>query len=89
MAVMVIAEVPNQTQAGYDGMLAALEGALKAAPGFLMHYSYPAGDGWRVAEIWESSKQAADFFARHVHPMLPPGVKPQRSVQDLHSFVKG
>ena len=88
MAVMMIAEVPNQTQAGYDGLLAALEGALRAAPGFLMHSAYPTADGWRAIEIWETSKHCNDFFARHVHPILPPGIKPQRSVHELHSLVK-
>jgi hypothetical protein len=88
MAVMVIADVPNQTQAGYDGMLSALEGVLKAAPGFLMHSAHATSDGWRVFEIWESSQHASDFFARHVHPNLPPGIKPRRSVQELHVLVK-
>ena len=88
MAVMIIAEVANQTQQGYDGMLSMLEGGIKQAPGFVMHSAHPTEGGWRVIEIWESSKQASDFFAQFVHPNLPPGIKPKRTVQELHSLVK-
>ena len=37
MAVLVTAEVPGQTQQGYDGMLSVLESAIKQAPGFILH----------------------------------------------------
>ena len=88
MAVMVIAEVPNQTQQGYDAMLSMLEGGIRRAPGFIMHTAYATEDGWRVIEVWESSRDASDFFAKFVHPNLPPGIKPKRAIQELHSMVR-
>lgn len=87
MAVLVTAEVHGQTLQGYEGMLSALGEALRRAPGFLLHTAHPVADGWRVLEIWQS-KQAADaFFATHVAPNLPPGIRPKRSVQELHGLV--
>jgi hypothetical protein len=87
MAVLVIAEVSGQTQQGYDGMLGMLTGALKQAPGLILHTAHPTEGGWRVIEIWESQNDANQFFAKNVHPHLPPGIKPRRSFQELHSLV--
>ena len=88
MAVLVTAEVPGQTEQGYDGMLALLATALKQAPGFILHTAHPIEGGWRILEVWESQKEASDFFAKFVHPNLPPGIKPKRTVQALHRLVK-
>ena len=87
MAVLVTAEVPGQTEQGYDGMLVALESALKQAPGFVLHSAYPVEGGWRIVEVWESKSQANEWYAKAVAPNLPPGVRPKRSVQELHSLV--
>ena len=88
MAVLVTAEVPGQTPEGYDGMLAGLGPLIRAAPGFVMHAAYSDGGVWRVIEVWESKQAATDFFAKYVHPNLPPGVKPQREMHMLHSCVR-
>ena len=88
MAVMVTAEVPGQTQQGYDGMRAMLEGPLKQARGLVLHTAYAVDSGWRIVEIWESTKDANDFFAKAVHPNLPPGIKPRRTFQELHSLIR-
>lgn len=87
MAVLVLAEVPNQTVAGYDGMMAFLEPALKQAKGFIAHGAGPTPDGWRIFEVWESSDDATAFFASHIHPNLPPGVRPKRTLLELHHLV--
>jgi len=87
MAVLMTADVPHQTAEGYDAMLSMLEAGLKQAPGFVMHSAHPIDGGWRVIEIWESSRAASDYFAKYVHPNLPPGIKPQRTLRELHSFV--
>jgi quinol monooxygenase YgiN len=87
MAVLMTAEVANQTQQGYDGMLGALSDAMRAAPGFVLHAAHPIDGGWRIIEVWESKDAANRFFATHVAPNLPQGVRPKRSVQELHSFV--
>jgi hypothetical protein len=88
MAVLVTAEVPGQTEQGYDGMLAALGSRLKQAPGFVLHTAYPVEGGWRVLEVWDSKTHANEWYAKNVAPNLPPGVYPKRSVQDLHSLLR-
>jgi len=87
MPVLVTAEVQGQTLQGYEGVLAALTGVLKAAPGFILHTAHPVEGGWRVFEIWETKKAADQFFATSVAPNLPPGIRPKRSMQELHSVV--
>ncbi|MGH2376749.1 MAG: hypothetical protein ACREOC_16330 [Gemmatimonadales bacterium] len=88
MAVLVTADVQGQTAQGYDGMLAGLASALKQAPGFILHTAHPVDGGWRIVEVWESQKDASQFFAKYVHPNLPPGIKPKRTVQALRGLVK-
>ena len=87
MAVLVTADVPGQTEQGYDGMLIALENALKSAPGFVLHSAYPVEGGWKIVEIWESKRHADEWFAKSVAPNLPPGIRPKRTVQELHQIV--
>ena len=89
MAVLVTADGPGQTLEGYDHMLTALSPALREAKGFIAHGAAPAMDGWRVFEIWETQADAAQFFAEHIHPNLPEGVKPKRTIMELHSLVLG
>jgi hypothetical protein len=89
MAVLVTADVPGQTEQGYDGMLGVLASALKQAPAFILHSAHPIEGGWRIVEVWESQSDASQFFAKYVHPNLPLGVKPKRTLQALHSLVKG
>ena len=88
MAVLMTAEVSGQTQQGYDGMLGALERFLRQAPGFVLHTAHPVEGGWRVIEGWESKADSDRFYAQHVAPNLPPGIRPKRSVQELHSLVR-
>lgn len=87
MPVLVTAEVPGQTAEGYDATLRALRPLLTGAPGFLFHAAYASPEGWRVIEVWQSAKDATDFFARFVRPQLPPDVRPRRRLQELHSWV--
>jgi hypothetical protein len=87
MPVLITAEVPGQTPEGYDATLQILGNAIKSAPGFVCHGAYASPDGWRVFEVWQSSKEAADFFAKYVRPSLPPGIQPKRTVQELHSLI--
>ena len=89
MAVLITADVPGQTAEGYDRMLEVLSPALQEAKGFIAHGAAPAPEGWRVFEIWETEADATQFFADHIHPNLPEGVKPKRSIQELHSLVLG
>jgi hypothetical protein len=89
MAVLITADVPGQTRDGYDGMLAALGEPLRQATGFIAHFAMPAADGWTVMELWETQEDANRFFATHVHPNLPEGVRPRRSFAALHSLIRG
>ena len=88
MTVMIVAEVAGQSAQGYDGMLATVGDALRQAPGFIMHASHRADDGWRIVEVWASREDATRFFAAHVAPHLPDGIRPKLSFQPLHSLVK-
>ena len=88
MAVLVTADVSGQTKEGYEGMLAVLSPLLNLAKGFIAHGAGPSGDGWRVFEIWETQEDATRFFAKYIHPNLPEGVKPKRSILELHSLIK-
>ncbi|HEY7293000.1 MAG TPA: hypothetical protein VH583_24390 [Vicinamibacterales bacterium] len=89
MAVLVIAEVEGQTQELYDGMLAALAPLLKRARGFIAHGAGPSAGGWKTFEIWETQADATRFFAEHIHPNIPAGIKPKRTIVELHSLMIG
>jgi hypothetical protein len=89
MAVIVTAEVSGQTEQGYDGMLSGLANLITQAPGFILHVAHPIEGGWRIIEMWETPQDASQFFAKYVHPNLPPDIKPKRTVQELHSLVRG
>lgn len=87
MAVIMISEVSSQTAQGYDGVLAAVGDALKQAHGFVLHVSHPVETGWRIVEVWRSQEDATRFFAAHVAPKLPDGIRPKLSFEPLHSVV--
>jgi hypothetical protein len=87
MAVLIASNVKGQTQAGYDGVLAAVRDEVKKAPGFIMHFAHPAQGEWKVYEVWESQEQADKWFAKFVVPNLPAGIHPKRNYQELHSLV--
>jgi hypothetical protein len=88
MAVLITADVPGQTQEKYDRMLAVLEPLIRQAKGFIAHGAGPAGDLWRSFEVWETAEDATRFFAAHIHPTLPPGIVPKRTLLQLHSLVQ-
>ena len=87
MAVFITALVPGQTAEGYDNAMRVLTPLLEQAEGFIAHGAGMSPEGWRVFEVWESEKQATDFFAKHIHPNLPPGVTPKRTHLELHKLV--
>jgi len=87
MAVIVVADVHGQTEAGYDGMFKVLAGIARQAEGFILHSAYQVDDTWRVVEVWRSKTDADRFFAKQVAPNLPPGVRPKRSVFEAHSLL--
>jgi hypothetical protein len=88
MAVLVTAEVPGQTQEKYDQMLSVLGPLIRQAKGFIAHGAGPVDDGWRSFEVWETQEDATAFFAKYIHPNLPEGIKPKRTLLQLHSLVR-
>jgi quinol monooxygenase YgiN len=87
MAVIVMVDVAGQTEAGYDGMLAALAEPLRRAEGFVLHSAFQVDGQWRVVEVWRSRAEADRFFAQAVAPHLPPGVHPKRRLHEAHSLL--
>jgi hypothetical protein len=88
MPVLVTSEVPGQTPEGYDHVLALVEDAIRAAPGFIVHAAHPDEGCWRLMELWQTKQDADRFFANHVAPSLPPGIRPKRSYRELHAVVQ-
>jgi hypothetical protein len=84
MAVLISSNVKGQTLEGYEAVLALVADSIKQASGFIMHYAHPVEDGWIVTELWDSKKQADEWFVQTVVPHLPPGIHPKRSYQELH-----
>jgi hypothetical protein len=60
---------------------------LQQAKGFIAHGAGMSPEGWRVFEIWETQQEATAFFAKYIHPNLPPGVTPKRTYLELHSLM--
>jgi hypothetical protein len=87
MPVLITALVPGQTPERYDAAMTVLRPALEQTKGFIAHGAGMSPEGWRVFEIWETQQQATEFFAKYVHPNLPPGVTPKRTYLELHSLV--
>ncbi|MGE0283475.1 MAG: hypothetical protein AB7P20_23060 [Rhizobiaceae bacterium] len=88
MPVIMISDVDGQSVQGYDGMLAFVGNALRQAPGFLMHMSHRVEGGWRIVEVWQSREDAARFFAAHIAPNLPEGIRPKLAFHPLHSLMR-
>jgi hypothetical protein len=88
MAVLITADIPQQTKEGYEQVLAAVGPAIRQAKGFIAHGGAPAPGGWQCFEIWETQEDATQFFAKYIHPNLPDGITPKRTLLELHSFVR-
>jgi heme-degrading monooxygenase HmoA len=87
MAVLISTIVKGQTEEGYSSVLTAVREEVKKAPGFIFHCAHPNEEGWLVTEVWNSKKEADQWFARFVVPNLPSGIHPKRSYQELYSLV--
>ena len=88
MAILITTNIKGQTAEGYDQVSVYLHQVIRQAPGFILHIAYGDDDGlWHVTEIWNSKKEADEFFAKYVVPNLQGGIHPKRSYQELHSVV--
>lgn len=88
MAVLVVANVSGQTSEKYDRLIEVLEPELRRAKGFIAHGAGPLGSSWQTFEVWDTVEDATRFFAVFVHPNLPEGVTPKRTVVELHALVR-
>jgi hypothetical protein len=88
MAVLMVGEASGQTPEGYDGMMSVIGPELKVAPGFLLRASHPIDNGWRVIEVWETREDATRFYATHVAPRLPKGIRPKMTFAPLHDLMQ-
>lgn len=88
MAIMMTSELAGQTAEGYQQLLALVSGPLSRAPGFLFHTAHPTAAGWRVIEIWESREDSGRFFAAHIAPRLPDGIRPKITFEPLHDVLQ-
>ena len=87
MAVLVIANVENQTEEGWDQIFQQVSPAIQQAKGFIAVGGGNSRDGWRTFEVWESAEDATAFFAKYLAPNLPPTIKPHRSIVELRSLL--
>lgn len=87
MAVLIATKVKDQTQEGYDGVLAAVREAVQQAPGFIVHFAHPDEGEWKVYEVWNSKEEADRWYSQYVVPNLPRGIHPKRAYQPLHSVA--
>jgi hypothetical protein len=87
MAVIMMSEVTGQTAEGYDALLGTVGEAARRAPGFIAHAAYGDGGSWHLVEIWRSKAECDQFFAQHVAPYLPPGIRPKRRYQEAHALL--
>ena len=60
MAVAMMLDLPGVTEAQYATAREVLGAALP--PGNLVHVAGPTADGWRVVEVWRSSKLMTTYF---------------------------
>jgi len=74
------------TPAQYDESAPALVAMLRKQPGFVLHVSYEDGDGFVVAEVWETQEQHDAWFDANVKPNIPMEIT--QEVVDLHSVHK-
>jgi hypothetical protein len=87
MPVLVTADVPGQTLEGYEFIRQNLEPVMKHSTGFVLHTAHEIDGGVRIVEIWDSAHDANDFFAKAVHPNLPPGIRPQRKIVEVSGLI--
>jgi hypothetical protein len=88
MAILITTNIKGQTAEGYDQVSVYLHQVIRTAPGFILHIAFADNEGmWHVTEIWNSKKEADEFFTKNVAPNLPQGIHPKRSYQELHSVV--
>ena len=70
MAIAMIFDIPEMTQAVYDQVRTEVAPDNRPAAGMLYHVAGPTETGWRVVEVWESQEAADRFFQAPLGPAL-------------------
>jgi hypothetical protein len=86
MAVLIRHRAEGMTPAQYDELSPPLVEEIKKQPGFLLHVSFEDGQGFCVAEVWETKEQHDTFFNATVKPNVP--VEISQEVIELHSIER-
>jgi heme-degrading monooxygenase HmoA len=72
--------------AQYDESAPALMELITKQPGFMVHVAYEDGNGFVVAEVWETQEQHDAWFNENVKPNVPFEIT--QEVINLHSVHK-
>jgi len=87
MAIAVIFEGADVTQAQYDAVRREVVPDNKLIPGMLYHVAGPMNPGWRVVEVWESQQAADKFFTEKLGQSLQKnGISIKPSVMSVHNI---
>lgn len=88
MTILMIADSPKLSAEDYSSILERVGPTLRASPGFILHTAHPVEEGgFRILEIWRSKEESDRFFAQHIAPNLPEGVRPKRRTLALSSLL--
>src|SRR4051794_24046980 len=89
MAIAVEIQLPGVTAEQYEQMLGALGPSMAQTSGFLAHAGGPITGGWRIAEIWNSEKEFAQFTQDKVAPLAKAtGMSvPTPRIEPLHRLL--
>jgi hypothetical protein len=90
MAILMIHDASDSMLGEYDRVIKELEAAGQGNPaGRLSHVAARKGDGYLVADVWES-QEAFDRFAQTLVPLLERagGRVPPPQVYPVHNTIK-
>ncbi len=84
MSVLIRHRSAGMTPEMYDEISPPLVAAIKKQPGFILHVTFSDGDGFCVAELWESQEQHDAWFNANVVPNVPGEIS--QEVFEIHSL---
>lgn len=96
MAFAVITDIPQGTAEMYDAVNEKLGGDGTLTDGQIVHtMGLLEGGGFRVFDVWETREAFEKFAEEQLGPAVeavtqdqrPPGM-PERTIYELHNFVK-
>ena len=70
MAVAMLMEWPEVTQAQYEAVMQELQLDMNPPAGGLFHVAGPMSGGWRVVDVWESAEAFQTFSDQRIMPAV-------------------